>query len=235
MGSAFRTKCSALIGALAFALALAALVVFSMRGSDRAREKALPSHAQGSPPPWIVTVKNSGQVEALGVMIGRDSVRDVQAHVRAEPEIKLFIESGSQSAPMALEADFGRINFAGITGDLIATIEATDERMAELASTGRVDVSAPSRAIKLSPRGYRAAMEMPIRALTLIPTFNLTEQILTARFGEPDRVIDFGDGVQQWFYSDRAVYINLSEKGKEAIMYTTPELFDRLTRIERSE
>ena len=68
-----------------------------------------------------------------------------------------------------------------------------------------------------------------IISLTFIPAVNLDEEVIVARFGEPEKRIQLS-GVMHYLYPAKGLDIALHEDSKEVLQYVSPEAFQQLVK-----
>ena len=66
-----------------------------------------------------------------------------------------------------------------------------------------------------------------ITGLTFIPAVNLDEEVILARFGEPEERIELG-AVTHFLYSLKGLDVALHKDSKEVMQYVSPADFGQL-------
>ncbi len=215
-----------LLKVMAIALVLlGAFLMFS--GTEEVGPEGANGKKVGWFTPWDITINKDGTSGVFGIVIGRTIVNSAMRTLNMEPEISVF---KSRAGGFTVEAYFGRVRVAGLTGTLIANLEAGDAWLAEAEKTAVKRENAQNGAIKiiLSSVSYRSAMLMTITALTYIPSVNLDADMVRGRFGEPVEKITLNDNSEQWLYPDKGLLVAINKKGKEIFEYVRPADFDKI-------
>ena len=79
----------------------------------------------------------------------------------------------------------------------------------------------------LSKDDLTQALDEVVVGLTFIPAVNLDEEVIVARFGEPEKRIQL-TGVKHYLYPLKGLDISLHENSKEVLQYVKPEDFLQL-------
>lgn len=149
--------------------------------------------------------------------------------LRREPEIALYEHNGNFS----LEAYFGKHGAAGISGVLIAELEAQDEWILKATANTikRERTSDGGEKLSLASQSYRTALLMPIISVTYIPSVRLDDNIVRNRFGEPESIESTTDGRSHYGYGSRGIIVSLDPAGKTIITYTRLENYQKAMRL----
>jgi hypothetical protein len=174
----------------------------------------------GTALPWQSAVNDAGQVEVLGLTLGKSTTRDAMALYGKEIEITLFTDA--QTHPVSVESFFEDM-YIGYTlrGRLVLTLDATTEQLNSMLNTGaRVKMTeSGAREVELSAHNMAVALDIPIRALTYIPYPKLDEATLKSRFGEPDEVTTGDDGIKRWHYHARKLIILFNDSDRKSLQF----------------
>ena len=79
----------------------------------------------------------------------------------------------------------------------------------------------------LSPDDLPQVLAEIIIGITFIPAVKLDEEVILARFGEPDQRIELA-GVTHYLYPARGLDIALHADSKEVLQYVSPAKFQQL-------
>ena len=66
---------------------------------------------------------------------------------------------------------------------------------------------------------------MAITALTYLPSIDLDEAVINARFGKPAEQVAQAEGTVYWLYPDQGLSILVDREGKEILQYVAPQDF----------
>lgn len=180
-----------------------------------------PSNAQdASALPWNATVNAQGQVEALGLTLGKSTTQE--AMTLYGKEIKIILFSDSHHQPISVESFFEDMYIGySLRGRLVLTLETSAEQREAMFSRGGRVKSAESGAheITLSGTDLGEALTLPIRHLTYIPYPKLDEATLIHRFGQPAQDTTGEDGVRRWHYPDRKLVILFDDTGRKVLEF----------------
>jgi hypothetical protein len=180
--------------------------------------------------PWEQEVGSDGTSRALGLVLGRSTLRDAIARFGKGVDVALFESPGR---PLSLEAYFSEATPGGIRGRLVLTLDPSPpvlEGLRARSSGARVLQSGTLRR-EVDARDAEVLAALPIAFVTFVPTANLDEATVRSRFGEPVERLPAGDGAVRWLYPDRGLAVTLSEQGKELIEYVDPAESERLRRL----
>ena len=205
------------------AMAAVFLAVSFMKGGDRGDDGAV------RPAPWNIFVNEDGTSEVFGIVLGRTTASSAMITLNMEPEISLFESSSGRAS---VEAYFGKVTIGGLSGKLVANLEAPVGWVEEAKkravktepATGRGE-----RKIVLSSEDYRSAMLARVIALTYVPSVNIDEKVIRGRFGQPDSIMRADENVSYWSYPSKGLLIIVNKKGKEILQYMRPPDFDVMT------
>jgi hypothetical protein len=180
-----------------------------------------PSNAQdASALPWNAIVNAQGQVEALGLTLGKSTTQDAMALYGKETKIILFTDK--QHQPVSVEAFFEDMYIGySLRGRLVLTLETSSAQREAMFSRGGRVKSADSGAheITLAGSDLGDAIHLPIRHLTYIPYPKIDEETLIHRFGQPSKDSLGDDGLRRWHYPDRKLIILFDDTGRKVLEF----------------
>lgn len=170
--------------------------------------------------PWNASVNAQGQVEALGLTLGKSTTQDAMMLYGKETKIILFTDRSHQ--PVSVETFFEDMYIGySLRGRLILTLETSAEQLEDMFSRGGRVKSADSGAheITLAGTDLSLALTLPIRHLTYIPYPKIDESTLLQRFGQPREDTIGEDGIRRWHYTDRKLIILFDESGRKVLEF----------------
>jgi hypothetical protein len=211
-----------------FALAILALIVAALLVPF-----LLPNvgRQEGADPnrnlPWQIAVDGNGGSTVFGLRPGSSTLGEVIRALGDGVEVAIVAapnEAGS------LEAYYAQLKLGFVLARMIVTVdapEATISAMRERALKAAPMESA-TRKITLHPDDRAAAEAMPVRAIAVIPTVNLDEAAVAARFGPPGERIVVSDKRVHLLYPSLGLDVVVDGDGKELLQYVAPRDFERL-------
>lgn len=169
--------------------------------------------------PWNASYDENGQLHALGIHLGKSTLRDLTALYGRDIEVKLFeMPDGERSAEAYIHSAY----IGSIHGALVAKLALTKEQVDGYYVRGaRTTISKQgAREVQLNNQDTLDLFNYPIRELTLVPRRNLTEEAIEKRFGQPDRIEKDQDDLQHWYYDSKGLELILLEGSNDILRYT---------------
>ena len=170
--------------------------------------------------PWQIDILPDGDTRVFGITPGRTTFgaaiellgNDLDLAIIAAPH-----ETG------ALEAYYSHHSFGPITGKLILVLDIAPDILADMRERGFQDGG--TRRYRLHPDDLPAAYRAPVSIITFLPSFNLDEEIVQARFGTPAEIIQTQTQEKHLLYPDKGLDLILNAEGKEVLQYLPPGEF----------
>lgn len=170
--------------------------------------------------PWEAKINDVGQLEVLGLTLGKSTTRDAMALYGKEIQVTLF--ANNQNQPISVESFFEDM-YIGYTlrGRLVLTLDLTDAQLNAMMDVGaRVKITeSGTREVSLSHDDSGRTLDIPIRVLTYIPYPRLDEKALKSRFGEPDFETTGDDGIKRWHYPSRKLIILFNDTEHKTLQF----------------
>lgn len=220
MGDNRRMRSFALFVAIVFAL-LAVPLVFTLSGSPPAPPQSV------VPAPWDIEHLPEGRSRIFGVEPGRTPLHQARQTLGVDLDIALLIAPGESGSVEAYSDSF----MAGpVTGKLILTLDTTQaQREAMLARAQKAEyMKGTTRRVSLAASDLLAIEDLPVVALTFIPSANLDAEIVIQRFGTPAERVRTNEESEHFLYPDAGLDLQLNAKSKEVLQYVAPRDFSRL-------
>lgn len=175
-------------------------------------------------PPWQVERLEGGGTEVLGLRPGTSTMNDVLARFGSRVEAALFESPGGE---LSVEAHYGSVAVAGLTGRLIVTLDVGPETLEALkrASPNYIFLDGGGRRHEIDATLGDALLSEEARVLTFVPGTRLEEPTLTARFGEAAARIEAADGGVHLLYPEIGTDVLVPPKGRPLIQYVHPRDF----------
>ena len=170
--------------------------------------------------PWQIDILPDGDTRVFGITPGRTTLGE--AIELLGNDLDLAIIAAPHEAG-ALEAYYSQYSAGPITGKLILVLDIAPDMLA--ATRERSYQDGGTRRYHLHPDDLPIAYRAPVRIITFLPSFNLDEEIVQARFGTPAEIIQTHTEQQHLLYPDRGLDLILNEDGKEVLQYLPPGEF----------
>ena len=178
--------------------------------------------------PWQIEVDRNGATRVFGVSPGRTTLGEAIAVLGNDFDLAIIAASGEAGA---LEAYYGHYRAGLIGGKLVLQAEADADRLAAWkAGAVKVSYMASGQAKKywLDAASLPQVMQATVVSITFVPTVNLDEAVLRARFGEPAQRIALPDGQVHYLYPGKGLDAVVGAHGKDVLQYVAPARFEQL-------
>jgi len=166
-----------------------------------------------------------GSTQVFGLQLGVSRFSYV-LNILGDDDVDLAIIAATNEFG-SLEIYYGHYKAGVIFGKLVVQTSASDENIIKWRDNAiKSDYMASGKAkkYKLSADDLKSAMSEMITGIIFIPSTNLDEEIILARFGEPDERVQL-EGVTHFLYPDKGLDVAMFEKAKEVIQYVSPQDF----------
>jgi hypothetical protein len=170
--------------------------------------------------PWQIDKLPDGRTRVFGITLGRTTLGEGIEQLGDDLDLAIIAapyEAGT------LEAYYSHYSAGPITGKLFLVLDISPEQLAPLRERAFQDGG--MRRYRLHPDDLPVAYRAPVSAINFLPSFNLDEEIVQARFGVPAEVIQVSAQQQHWLYPDKGLDLILSTDGKEVLQYLSPDKF----------
>jgi hypothetical protein len=178
--------------------------------------------------PWVVEKQVDGNTRVMGLTLTVSTLSE--AKTAYGPDMAVAIVN-APNEPGTLEAYVASAQAGFVTGKLILTARA-DAAMIDGMRERAVKteyMESTTRKATLSASDLATAMNLPIQAISFIPSVNLDREAIVERFGAPAREVRSNDHQTHMLYPDKGIDIILDTQGKELIQYVAPDDFAQLT------
>lgn len=177
--------------------------------------------------PWQIEVLPDGTTRVFGIKPGVTHLYDAVALLGSEMELAV-IAAGDETGNLEMFYDSyhagllsGKLVLQTGTSELDITRWRENAVKAEYAGTGK------AKKYTLSRDDVSQALNETISSITFIPAVNLDEEVIIARFGEPEKRLQSG-GAQHFLYPDKGLDVALHDDAKEILQYVSPADFQQL-------
>ena len=183
--------------------------------------------ADGPGRPWEIERLADGGTRVMGLRPGESTMGDALALFGRKVEAGLFQD---EAGDLALESYFSSVNLRGVTGRLILGLEVAPGRLEEMraAATETERLRTGTLRHRLPAALSEELLDAPITTLTFVPSTDLEEAVVLARFGEPAARHRDAQGDLHLRYPDQGLEVLVREEGRELFQYVHPAEFPRL-------
>lgn len=177
--------------------------------------------------PWQIETTEGGNSRVFGLMPGSSTLEEVRARFGPDAQVALIVAPGETGS---VEAFYESVTAGIVTGKLILTLESTFAQREEMLKRAiKADfMESTTRRIELADIDLQAMAKARVIAIAFIPTANLSENIVLARFGPPAERIRASEQAEHFLYPEKGLDLRLDAKGKELLQYVAPRDFARL-------
>ncbi len=170
--------------------------------------------------PWQIDILPDGDTQVFGITPGRTTFG--KAIELLGNDLKLAIIAAPYETG-TLEAYYSHYSAGPITGKLILVLDIAPDILSAMRKRGYQDGG--TRRYHLHPDDLPTAYRAPVRVMNFMPSFNLDEDIVQARFGTPAEIIQATAQQTHWLYPDKGLDLILNAEGKEVLQYLPPGEF----------
>lgn len=177
--------------------------------------------------PWQIEILPDGSTQVFGVKIGASQLYDVIARLGSNMELAIIV---SNEETGNLEMYYGDYRTGLLSGKLVLQTDASQldiQRWRDNAVKSEYMASGKAKKYTLSDDDVTQCLEETVTGISFIPAVNLDEEVILARFGEPDERVQLA-GVTHYLYPAKGLDIALYEDSKEVLQYVSPGVFHRL-------
>ena len=170
--------------------------------------------------PWQIERLADGDTRVFGITLGQTTLGEAIGLLGDDMKLALIAapqESGT------VEAYYSHHSAGPITGKMILVLDIPAAARSPLRQ--RAFQEGGTRRYRLHPDDLAIAYQAAVRVINFMPSFNLDEEIVQARFGTPAEVVQVGEQQQHWLYPDKGLDLILNADGKEVLQYLRPDEF----------
>jgi len=169
---------------------------------------------------WI---DEGGHVHVLGIELEKSTLRNAEVALKSRSDIALYIYPDThKNAGIRLEAYFPAINDHS---KVILVLEANPDLLHEIQQKGTVPHLYPNDVVRvnLHPKGIAAAQQLLVKELTLIPSIDITVEMLASRFGPAAKNTPGADGFMHYAYPEVGLEATLREEDATLLHFSNPK------------
>ena len=170
--------------------------------------------------PWQIETQPGGGTRVFGITLGQTTLGEAVGLLGEDMKLALIAAPYENGA---VEAYYSHHSAGPITGKMILVLDIPAEVLSALRQRAFQDGG--TRRYRLHPDDLALAYQAPVRFINFLPSFNLDEEIVQARFGTPAEVIKVEEQQQHWLYPDKGLDLILNADDKELLQYLRPDEF----------
>lgn len=179
--------------------------------------------------PWQITVQPDGSSKVFGLHIGHSRLSDAYEILGDDMELAIIAATDETGE---LEMYYGHYQAGLLSGKLVLQTSASDldiKRWRENAAKAEYMASGRAKKYILSDADSTQVLQEIITGITFIPAVNLDEEVILARFGQPEKQLKQAEATH-YLYPDKGLDIALYKEAKEVLQYVSPAAFSQLSR-----
>ena len=177
--------------------------------------------------PWQIQVDGQGGSRVFGLQPGVSTLGQVKQRLGNEVEVAIIAQPNEAGA---LEAYYAQASLGFVLARVIVTVDAGAEAvlaMRERALKAK-HMESTTRKITLHPDDLAVVNDLPVKAISVIPTVNLDEATVIQRFGQPGERLVMSEKRVHLLYPEKGLDVVVDADGKELLQYVAPRDFAML-------
>lgn len=177
--------------------------------------------------PWQIEVDGQGGSRVFGLQPGVSTLAQVKQKLGNEVEVAIIAEPNETGA---LEAYYGQVSLGFVLARVIVTVDAPEAAIVAMRERAlkAQHMESTTRKITLHPDDLAVINDLPIKAVSVIPTVNLDEATVTQRFGQPGERLVVSEKRVHLLYPEKGLDVVVDADGKELLQYVAPRDFAML-------
>lgn len=187
-------------------------------------------NSEPNPRPHMWDIQQQhGQISLLGFVLHQHRLSDVMSFLKATPEVALFTrrQRPNQAEPaMHLEAYFADVFDEG--DRIIIGLDASYKRLQHIKKIAFQPELFPNDVIRVAiPQDLRAEVyQLPIQSITFVAGERLKFEVFKEEFGEPEQLIDDGEGNAHLLYPQLGLDFIQPADGLQILQFVEPKQFE---------
>ena len=169
--------------------------------------------------PWQIDRLPDGNTRVFGITLGQTTLDETIELLGDDMKLAIIAAPHENGT---VEAYYSHHSAGPITGKMILVLDIPPDMLSSLRE--RASQDGGTRRYRLHPDDLPTAYRAPIKFVNFLPSFNLDEDIVQARFGTPAEILRIGEQ-QHWLYPDKGLDLILDANGKELLQYLRPADF----------
>ena len=177
--------------------------------------------------PWQIEILQDGSTEVFGLRVGTSRLSEAVEMLGSDMELAIVAATDEVGS---LEMYFGHYRAGLLSGKLVIQTDSSEmdlKRWRENALRSEYMETGLAKKYILSPDDLPQVLDEVIIGMTFLPAVNLDEEVILARFGEPEKRVEL-HGVIHFLYPEKGLDLALHEDSKEVLQYVRPDAFQQL-------
>lgn len=169
-------------------------------------------------------VDESGRLHVLGLVLPGTTLREAEISLKSRADTALYLYPGKEGerGMVKLEAFFPSIaDHSKVILGLEADQQLLDQ-MQQRATPPRLYPDGVAR-MNLGTEDVVQVLNIPVASLTLIPSLDIDEKMLEARFGKAKEISRDTNGLIRYRFPDIFLTATIDPKGKDRLDFQTPK------------
>ncbi len=177
--------------------------------------------------PWQIVLDGQGGSTVFGLQPGVSTLGEVRQRLGSEIEVAIIAEPNEVGA---LEAYYAQVPLGFVLAKVIVTVDVSKEAISAMRERAlkAKHMESMTRKITLHPDDLARAEQMPVKAISVIPTVNLDEATVIQRFGQPGERLVVSEKRTHLLYPLQGLDVVVDGDGKELLQYVAPRNFASL-------
>lgn len=177
--------------------------------------------------PWQIETDGQGGSAVFGLRPGVTSLAEVRRLLCPELDVAIIAEPNE---PGTLEGYCSQVALGFVLARVIVTADVPAEQIAAMRERAlrSKNMESATRKMTLHPDDLAAAEQLPIRAISVIPSVSIDEATVLQRFGQPAERLVLSEERVHLLYPEKGLDILVDDKGKELLQYVAPRRFASL-------
>ncbi|OIO70597.1 MAG: hypothetical protein AUJ57_08285 [Zetaproteobacteria bacterium CG1_02_53_45] len=168
---------------------------------------------------WI---DDTGHLHVLGITIGRTTLRDAEISLKSRSDIALYIYPEEHAeAGLRLEAFFPSI---ADHSKVILELVADDQILKQIETRATLPHLYPNAVARMNvhPEDLPQIQQMIVKNLILIPSINISPEMLQNRFGAASTILPGDEDTTYYFFPEIGLKATLNDKDVTRLQFSNP-------------
>jgi hypothetical protein len=169
-------------------------------------------------------IDEDNRLHVLGLILPKNTLREAEIKLKSRADTALYLYPGKEGGrgTVTLEAFFPSIaDHSKVILGLKADQQLLDD-MQKRAMLPRLYPNGVAR-MNLGTEDVLAVLNFPITSITLIPSLDIDEKMLEARFGKAKEITKEDKGIIRYWYPNVSLKAFVDPNGKDKLNFSMPE------------
>jgi hypothetical protein len=169
-------------------------------------------------------IDEDNRLHVLGLILPKNTLREAEVKLKSRADTALYLYPGKEGGrgTVTLEAFFPSIaDHSKVILGLKADQQLLDD-MQKRAMLPRLYPNGVAR-MNLGTEDVLAVLNFPITSITLIPSLDIDEKMLEARFGKAKEITKEDKGIIRYWYPNVSLKAFIDPNGKDKLNFSMPE------------